>query len=280
MPRFDGAVRKIITGHRVAQARYAAFAVVDAVDKARGQADPELPPKRLRDFVGGGDFRTVGREMADLVTELTALQPTDNVLDVGSGIGRVALPLSEYLRPPGSYDGLEIVKRGVDWCTRNITSAHPNFRFHHADLRNTTYNPRGALQAENYRFPFADDSFDVALLTSVFTHLLSETVEHYVAELARVLRPGARVLGTWFILDAESEAAIASGKAAIALTEPVGAGRVVNPESPEDAIGFPASYVRELFERNGFSVDEPFTYGTWSGRAGRSFQDVVIARRP
>ena len=41
---------------------------------------------------------------------------------------------------------------------------------------------------------------DVAFLTSVFTHMLPEDVEHYLDELARVLKPGGRTLITWFLL--------------------------------------------------------------------------------
>jgi len=48
----------------------------------------------------------------------------------------------------------------------------PQFRFQHADLFNTAYNPRGVQQAAQYRFPYEDDSFDFAYLGSVCTHLL------------------------------------------------------------------------------------------------------------
>ena len=181
-----GAARKAFSEYQVYRhARYAALAVADLEDKLRGRQDPGIPPRRSRDFVGGGDFRDAGREFVGHLRELADLQPDDRVLEVGSGIGRIALPLTEELDSQGSYNGIEIVKRGVRWCDANITAKHPNFRFDHADIVNGTYNRRGTISADTYRFPFPRDSFDLAFLTSVFTHLLGPTVEHYVAELER-----------------------------------------------------------------------------------------------
>jgi SAM-dependent methyltransferase len=158
-------VRKHATQSRIQRAQYVGLTVVDALDRVRGRTDPELPPKRLRHFVGAGDFRATGEEFATHARRLVSLEPSDRVLDVGSGIGRIALPLTRILDPSGGYDGIEIVKTGVDWCRRNFTAKHPHFRFHHSDIYNGTYNPGGRLRADEYRFPFEDDTFDVVLLT-------------------------------------------------------------------------------------------------------------------
>jgi SAM-dependent methyltransferase len=272
--------QQVFTYRRMAQVRYVAWSAVDLVDRVRGRTDPELPPKRLRDWIGGGDFRAIGEEMVGYLQRLADLQPTDRVLDVGSGIGRIAIPLTHVLDGGGGYDGIEIVKQGVRWCDRHITPAHPSFRFHHADVRNATYNPRGKVRAEEYRFPFADDSFDVAVLTSVFTHLLHATVEHYIAELGRVLRPGGRVMGTWLLLNEEAERALAAGQSTLTLAHRLQNARVENPYSPEDAIAYPEPFVRDAFARNGLRVREPIHYGSWPGRTGLSFQDIVIAEKP
>jgi ubiquinone/menaquinone biosynthesis C-methylase UbiE len=42
-------------------------------------------------------------------------KPDDRVLDVGCGIGRVALHFARFLGEHGRYDGFDAVRVGVDW---------------------------------------------------------------------------------------------------------------------------------------------------------------------
>ena len=128
-----------------------------------GKSDPDLPPLRLR-FVGVGDFRAVGDELKELLVRF-GLRPDDRVLDIGSGVGRVAIPLTRYLGAEGTYDGFDVVRRAVAWCRQNVTPRYPNFRFHHVKVRNSEYRGSGAL-ASDFRFPFADASFDFAFIDS------------------------------------------------------------------------------------------------------------------
>ena len=84
------------------------------------------------------------------------------MLDVGSGIGRKTILLTDYLNHEGSYEGLDIVKTGIDWCTERITCKYPRFKFQLIDVLNQHYNPTGRYKASEYRFPFPDESFDSA----------------------------------------------------------------------------------------------------------------------
>jgi SAM-dependent methyltransferase len=162
----------------------------DMLDALRGSRDRGLPPRRLQVAVGGGDFLAVGQEFRRHFVELGLLAPHHDVLDVGSGSGRMAYALRDWLT--GTYQGFDVVPEAVDWCRREITPRHPNFEFQVADIRSERYNPSGRHEAAEYRFPYEDASFDFAFLTSVFTHLQRPAVDNYVAELARVLRPGGR----------------------------------------------------------------------------------------
>src|SRR3954470_20703716 len=70
----------------------------------RNRFIPEPPPE-LR-FVGDGDFRAIGAEFLGLFARLGGLRPGDAVIDIGCGIGRMALPLTQYLDPASArYDG-------------------------------------------------------------------------------------------------------------------------------------------------------------------------------
>ena len=108
--------------------------------------------------------------------------PEHRVLDIGSGIGNLAIGLLDHLR--GGYDGVEIHAEAVCWCQETITSRYPAFRFHRADVSSGAYNAEGRQSASAYRFPFADSSFDFIMLGSVFTHMLPDEV--------RALRAGNR----------------------------------------------------------------------------------------
>jgi SAM-dependent methyltransferase len=262
--------------------RYARLALQDVHDLARRRRDAGIPPKRLQHFVGVGDFRAIGEEFATFARELGGLGPGDRVLDVGSGLGRMALPLTRHLSSEGSYDGLEIMPHAVRWCRRHITPEHPRFRFHHADVYNRLYNPTGRLAEHDFAFPFAADAFDFVLLTSVFTHMLPATVERYLAEIARVLVPNGTVLATMFLLDPASRAAIESGASEFDFTHPIGerGAMTSNPAVPEAAIAYPREHFARLVSKAGLSLCEPVHLGQWSGRSdGVSTQDITILKR-
>ncbi|HVP37574.1 MAG TPA: class I SAM-dependent methyltransferase [Candidatus Saccharimonadales bacterium] len=244
------------------------------------EVDPSLVPPEALNFVGGGNFQEIGREFKDHFVRLGGLQPHERVLDVGCGIGRMAIPLTTYLRPPGEYHGFDIVPHGIAWCQQRITARFPHFRFVHANLFNRSYNPDGPIQPKDFRFPYPDRYFDFAFLTSVFTHMLPEDLEHYLAEIERVLRPGGRSLITWFLLNAESGRHLAEGSSALAFKYEVEGCLSTHDDKPEEAIAYPEEVVRGLYDRHGFDVLEPVRWGSWCGRKEfLSFQDVVLANR-
>jgi SAM-dependent methyltransferase len=270
------------TRHRLSwRYRYARLALEDGRDFIRHRRDAGVPPKRLQHYVGDGDFRAIGEEFLDLARELGGLVLDDHVLDIGSGLGRMAIPLTRYLSATGSYDGLEIMPHAVRWCKRHITPSHSSFRFHHADVYNRLYNPKGRLPEETFVLPFDADTFEFTLLMSVFTHMFPATVKQYLAEIARVLRPGGTVLATAFLLDPISRGAIEAGNSTFRFTHQITGQGVMtsNPAIPEAAIAYPIGYFEQLVESSGLTLSRPVHSGTWSGRPdGRSTQDIVILK--
>src|SRR5262245_14691950 len=114
-------------------------------------ARTKRPPADLLKMVGGPD--TDFDPFIRFCKNYANLTPHAKVLEVGCGVGRVAIPLTKYLSETGSYDGFDIVKRSIKWCRNVITPRHPNFRFEHADIYNTFYNPDGRIRGEDFRFP-------------------------------------------------------------------------------------------------------------------------------
>ncbi|MCK7528937.1 MAG: class I SAM-dependent methyltransferase [Ignavibacteriales bacterium] len=146
------------------------------------------PPKGMI-FTGSGDFVKQGETFLRYFIEYGNLKPDDSVLDIGSGIGRMAIPLTSYLSEKGKYEGFDIVKKGVDWCKKEITARFPRFNFTHIELRNTLYNTDTEKIASDFKFPYSDEYFDFVFLISVFTHMLPADVENYLREINRVLKP-------------------------------------------------------------------------------------------
>jgi SAM-dependent methyltransferase len=262
-----------------ALARRALNVVLDQADLLMGRRDPMIPP-RNRIYVGDGDFRAIGEEFVDLFRDLGKLQTRARVLDVGSGIGRLAAPLTRYLDSEAEYLGLEIVEDGVRWCERRITPRAPNFRFVHADIHNEMYNPGGRFQASDYKFPFKDAQFDFVFLISVFTHMLPRDVAHYLEEIARVLRPGGRCFATFFLLTPESEQHIQAGRSSLPFRVRGTGYKSISEETPERAVAFDEAWVKQAHESVGLHIEAPIHYGSWCGRERyTTFQDIVLSRK-
>lgn len=62
-----------------------------------GEVDRNIPPTRLR-FVGRDNFTATGCEFLRYFTEYGGMKPDNSVLDVGCGIGRMAIPMTNYLK--------------------------------------------------------------------------------------------------------------------------------------------------------------------------------------
>jgi SAM-dependent methyltransferase len=241
-----------------------------------------IPPETLL-FDGTAtveQFKQIGEGFTrEYLINRARLLPQDRVLDVGCGVGQKARVLVSYLNSHGSYDGLDIVPEGVEWC-REAYKQFSNFRFCLADIYNSHYNKTGPLRDHEYRFPFDPEEFDLVFLSSVFTHMLSEGVENYVSEIARVLKPGGRCVATFFLLNAETGRREAAGAANMDFPHDFGLCRVQDRDNPTMAVAHRESWARETFDRCGLRIAE-MTYGFWSG--GRdmlnALQDTVLAVR-
>jgi SAM-dependent methyltransferase len=234
-----------------------------------------VPPRGLS-FVGRSDFEKTGQEFLGHFVELGGLRPEHRVLDIGCGIGRMAIPLTGYL-DRGSYEGFDVGKEMVGWCKRRITARYPSFQFAWAPIFNRKYNPFGTVSAGEFRFPYEDDSFDFAFATSLFTHMTGAEVRHYLAEIQRVLKPGGKALLTFFLITPESEAEIDSGRAAFEFSRGAGDEWTTDPRLPEEAIAFELDQVREMIGASGLSLREPIHRGGWAqAPAAPSLQDIIV----
>jgi SAM-dependent methyltransferase len=250
--------------------------------RAAGGGRRLLPPPRLMKIVGSGSAETfvrAGESFFSIFQRHARLRPSDRVLDVGCGCGRMARPLTRYLTT-GSYDGFDIVPELVEWCRANITPRHPNFRFKRVDVANTFYHGAGATSAAGFRFPYDDGSFDFTILASVFTHMLPRDLVRYAAEIARTLKPGGTALMTFFLLNDESLRLKETARSRFRFLYPWEGGLCVeDPDRPEGAVAYPEERVRAILREHGL-VTQQILLGSWCGREHAvSGQDILIARK-
>jgi ubiquinone/menaquinone biosynthesis C-methylase UbiE len=258
------------------RARRIAFAPLDAWSRVRGDRSYNGIPLPLRGeiFTGGGDFLGIGLRFLDHFQTLGRVLPTDDVLEIGSGQGRMAIPLTAFLSAEGSYVGFDVVSSAVEDCKQRVSSRFPRFHFLHVPVRNDLYNDAGQA-ASALDFPLGDDAFDFAFATSVFSHMEPAEIENYLGETRRVVRPGGRLLATFFLMDDVARQSSKESGFDFAYQEGDAWFMAVKPRSANVAIT-PESLERIATRAGWSSVDvHP---GTWSGRTGPTldYQDIAV----
>ncbi|WP_420573662.1 class I SAM-dependent methyltransferase [Kordia sp.] len=238
----------------------------------------ELEPPKGYVYTGPGNYIEIGETFFTYFKEYGNIQPNSRILDIGSGIGRMAIPFTTFLNEEGNYEGFDVVAQGVNWCTENISSKYPNFRFTHTPLKNDLYNLNTSKEAKDFIFPYEASSFDFAFLTSVFTHMMPNDVLHYLGEIHRVLDTEKICLATFFILDETSRKLMSSSKMNFSITHEHYA--LMDKKVKEANVAFDKEYIFKQFETKGFQVKHYFP-GTWSGRTENtlSYQDIIVLKK-
>lgn len=132
------------------------------------------------------DLVTLGRlrQIHRLVLDLAELSPGDMVLDVGCGTGTLALEAYQRVGPAGRVVGIDPGPRQIDRARTKAARRGVGVDFQ-----------IGAIE----RLPFTDASFDAVLSTLMMHHLPDDLKRAGLAEIARVLKAGGRLV----IADAE-----------------------------------------------------------------------------
>lgn len=252
------------------------FSPVDALDRIRKRKSKYQPPK-ADIYIGRGDFIAQGRHHLDLLKKHVSLNTDDSVLDIGCGIGRTAVALTTYLSSAGSYEGFDVVEKGVKWCNKNIKRDFSNFNFKYVPLANRLYNSN-LQDARLFKFPYIDHLFDKIFLFSVFTHMTIEEIANYLNEIKRVIKPGGLCLATFFIYKHAEDAFFESNHG---FNFPVKRNgyRLMSASLQYANIALEQTLLENMINESGLNIREQID-GYWKNEDFKSpdndFQDIVI----
>lgn len=242
-------------------------------EEGRRLRESMLPPAYTVD----AQYAARRRAFLEVCVARAGLAPGDAVLDVGCGVGGLAELFRDQLDDDGRYEGFDVDAWSVAVATDRIGVVDDRFRFRHADVRNPKYNPGGSVADAGFRFPFDDDRFDLVVLRSVFTHMLPDGVEHYLAEISRVLKPGGRAVISYFLYDEARLEELRERRGGRAFANDLGTHRT-DRTTAESAVAYDEAFIRRLHADRGLPVLDPIVYGSWCGPGGAgTHQDVVIA---
>lgn len=223
------------------------------------------PPLRVRQKVGGlNDFEGSGAEYIAYLKLLCGLKPGMNVLDIGCGCGLMCIPvnenstLPEYIKP-GSYCGMDTDGELINWCDKNVK------------LNNGFF-----IHLNGKHIPGLEETVDVVLCKSLFTHLLIQETKGYLEEIKRLLRPGGHCLSTWFLI--RENDTIPQGRYTFKHASVNGHVYYERPSNRRLAVAYEEYLLLNLLKRLDFSIK--VWYGSWHGTGGGlSFQDIIVLRK-
>ena len=234
----------------------------------------KLPPNSLRVRVGVGgrlannqsQFLVKGMDLWVYLLANGLVKLDDNIVEIGSGIGRRTFWLRDFefhdIRYSGQYTGIDIDHEMVEWCNENYDS---RFKFHCASHASGAY--LSVDQNERYVLPVNDSSQGLMFGTSVLTHLLEEQMTNYFDEASRVLMAGRALVMTCKCLD------LSSNDRGNTYRHRVGNAYVENPDIPEVAVAYESEFIRKCLLDAGFESVEFFHNET-------NIQHTFVALKP
>ena len=130
-------------------------------------------------FIDTFVFRGQLRELRQRTANLARMQPGEQVLDVGCGTGTLAIEVQSRIGNAGRVAGIDPGQEQIARARSKAARRHLPIDFQ-----------IGVIE----RLPFPDQTFDVVLSTLMMHHLPASLKRQGLAEIARVLKPGGRLV--------------------------------------------------------------------------------------
>ena len=190
----------------------------------------------------------------------------------------------------GRYVGIDVMAKDIAFCRRHFDNEH--YHFEHLDAFNAEYSPG---QRDRLLWKAVDSAaFDLVISVSVWTHFNEEDGRFYLREVARALKPGAKAIISFFIMDEVYERSLerrSHGKGRfhstsqqdwIFDTPAYGSDAWFCTrwsKVPEAAIGVTPAGLDRLLADSGLHLLQHYQ-GNWKEIPGVYFQDVLVFEKP
>jgi SAM-dependent methyltransferase len=221
-------------------------------------------------------FDLIGKQFHQLLVDHAKFTPKKDILDLGCGTGRLSKQLHDWMKPEGSYTGLEINKRFCDYCVKNYKG-----RYDLLDAQHDEYNPGGVIQANEITLPYDDCSFDVVVAVALFNHFRLDWAVRYLEEISRILKHKGILFATAILINPIS---VESTK--LRKTHPFKFEKREDQEwfdfdeRPLFNVALSENVLRRTMMKHGLMIKEPIRYGEWCGsKAAITGHDVILARK-
>jgi 2-polyprenyl-3-methyl-5-hydroxy-6-metoxy-1,4-benzoquinol methylase len=142
--------------------------------------------------IGAGElsFETIGRLLLAILTR-EGLEPTDTLVDLGCGTGRLAVHAIPFLSD-GRYVGIDIAQAMLSEAQKRVETTIPDPPCQVSWIHQTTPI-----------FELETDSVDMICAFSVINHMEHEDAYSYLKGALRVVRPGGRFVFTCLPINTE-----------------------------------------------------------------------------
>jgi SAM-dependent methyltransferase len=231
---------------------------------ARKYESTFLPLKRSNHgLADDGEYvRSAIKQVEDL-SQFHPLTSSTRLLDFGCGQGRFANGLLLKSSDIGSYCGGDTCAESIAWGKRWLQRYNPNFTFIHLPAYNARYNSSVNARPS---LPFSENSYDVAFLNSVFSHMLVDDVKFYLSQLHKVLGKNGILYATAYV---EENVPYVEENPEGYLDDYLGTSR-----GALHKVRYEKSFFLDLFEKAGFTIVS-FQYR----KIEHSKQSVTIAKK-
>ncbi|HXX82107.1 MAG TPA: methyltransferase domain-containing protein [Thermodesulfovibrionales bacterium] len=159
---------------------------------------------------------------------------------------------------------------------KKFLSQTPNFYFTHVDVRKKLYNSDGKFSLKETLLPYPERMFDVIWAHSLFTHMIFDEMEHYIAEFSRIMKGNGTLYASYYLMNDVTAEGISKRTAGFDFTNRVGECFTFDTENPEEGVAQSESFVKRIYQKYGFSIIEPIHYSDWDKHT-KPDQDFIIA---
>lgn len=251
-----------------------------------------MSPARFGGGVGGNSYTgwVYQQGFFAALIKCYAVNSSLRILDFGCGYGKMAPVSVFFTHPEGEYLGIDILEDCIYFCKRKYSHL-PRVKFHLSKDANAANAPRqqsavdkSASYGEDW--PVTNESIDVVLAISVFTHLQEAAAFGYINKIYSILKPNALSILTFHIVEEPRKQPRFLSKYNPSLVSLFNFSTPLpstynwftsNPKLPESGIAINMTGLDQLIEKK-FEI-ELLIRGSTTGGNDPFPQDVVVLRR-